>query len=574
MDPSAVVESEGSEQVETFDVAVNTIGSSSSDDQHVPPVGDRLGTIGKEVVNDGENVPGGVESSEVNQTDDDKEMGKTQGDETGNDDDGDVYSYARHGYTSETCKIELKNLPHFVRYSCVKKFIEKQCNVKAHKVKIIDKHPKFAYVSFSCDDDRDKAISVLNGLKWRNKVLIAKRAAPVKDPLLLKRQHDGQTDDPLLKKQKSDGLSDLSDLELGKMINDKVAPLWMVPYDKQLEKKEDKYRQFLIQLQKEIHGIKEVQATSDLELHLRLAGKDYGGLICPLEAIRPSPVLTGYRNKCEFSIGEGKVIGFRLGLYKEGSITVIRPPENCPIVSSKMQEIITVCQKLLLDTELDAFNNINGTGYWRQLTVRCTELGSMIILALHPQDLGPDELEKLKIKIIQFFEIEAENIPINSIFFHPFKSRDKLLHDQTELEHLHGDSFIVESMRNGELKLKISPFAFFQTNTRAAEVCYSSIVQLACLKPNSIVLDICCGTGPIGLYVASHVKYVVGIELSKDAVSDARYNAEINGIKNIKFYEGKAESLIDLVIQEIIQAHGKDIELVAIIDPPRAGLSE
>jgi len=571
MDSSASIKDESVHVIEVPAIANDVVGSCQPIDLLSSKDGTGADEEGAKV--EGENVSDCLGLSVTDNTDLVDQKNETD-EKSQKNEDSDVYSYAKHGYTSETCKIELKNLPHFVRYSCVKKFIEKQCNVKAHKVKIIEKRPKFAYVSFSSDEDRDKAISILNGLKWRNKALIAKRAAPVRDPLLLKRQHDGQTDDPLLKKQKSDGLQELSEVELGKMINDKVAPLWMVPYDKQLEKKEEKYRQFLAQLQKEMKSIKEVQSCSDLELHLRLAGKDYNGLICPLETIRPSPALTGYRNKCEFSIGEGKVIGFRLGLYKEGSITVIRPPDNCPIVSSKMQDIISVCQRLILDTELDSFNNINGTGHWRQLTVRCTELGSMIILALHPQDLDENELEKLREKIKQFFMNQSNSLSINSIFFHPFRSRDKLLHDQSELEHLHGDSFIMESMKNGELKLKISPFAFFQTNTRAAEVCYSSIIQLAGMKPNSIVLDICCGTGPIGLYVANHVKYVVGIEISKDAVNDARFNAEINNIKNIKFYEGKAESLIDLVIQEIFQTYGKNIELVAIIDPPRAGLSK
>lgn len=112
-------------------------------------------------------------------------------------------------------------------------------------------------------------------------------------------------------------------------------------------------------------------------------------------------------------------------------------------------------------------------------------------------------------------------------------------------------------------------FYVFTVNTRAAEVLYSSIVEAAEVTKDSIVLDLCCGTGTIGLVMAKHVKQVYGIELVETAVTDARHNAEVNGVENIEFIAARVEDALEGVLSTNLRL-GDDV--VVILDPPRSGV--
>lgn len=464
----------------------------------------------------------------------------------------------------DPCKIELRNLPNFTSYVLLKKFVEKTTKKTPHRIKIIKKHPVYAYLSFDSDQDRNAAIDLLDGIKWKNKKLKAKKASVLQDPYLAKHQTDADDDASPAKKAKLSEihLEQLTSEQLGDLINDQICPLWKTPYDEQLKLKENKYRDFIADL------------TCDIESLYFDWDKDEP--TCTVKTIKPSPVINGYRNKCEFSIGTNKVVGFRLGMYKEGSISVIRPPDNCPIVSEKMHKIVSLFESFLLKNKLPGFNQVTKQGYWRQLTVRCTFSplnGSMIIIALHPQDMTPEQLDELKTEIKEHLLAHKDECSVTSVFFDVFKTKDKTAHDQSALELIQGNDYIEEVLQNGTLFLKISPLAFFQTNTLAAEVCYDTIASLVDLTSETVVLDLCCGTGAIGLYLAKKVRRVVGIELNYDAIKDARHNANGNGIFNFAVHHGKAESMIEVVIAEIFRDCGKDCDLVAIIDPPRAGLN-
>jgi len=87
-------------------------------------------------------------------------------------------------------------------------------------------------------------------------------------------------------------------------------------------------------------------------------------------------------------------------------------------------------------------------------------------------------------------------------------------------------------------------------------------------------LDICCGTGTITLAFAKHCKKVMGVEIVPDAIKDAEFNAEANGIKNCKFFTGNADDFIKSMVREALyeQEVGKPVDLIAVVDPPRAGL--
>lgn len=132
---------------------------------------------------------------------------------------------------------------------------------------------------------------------------------------------------------------------------------------------------------------------------------------------------------------------------------------------------------------------------------------------------------------------------------------------------LYGKDYIEDKL--GNLKYKISTASFFQTNTIMAEKLYDVIKTSANIKKNEDVWDLYCGTGSIGLYVASDAKTVTGIEIIKKAVLDAVKNAKNNNISNIEFIHGNLDNLFDKQSQLLSQIPKPD---VLIVDPPRSGL--
>jgi len=105
-------------------------------------------------------------------------------------------------------------------------------------------------------------------------------------------------------------------------------------------------------------------------------------------------------------------------------------------------------------------------------------------------------------------------------------------------------------------------------NTLAAEHLYMWIEEWCNLTRNTILLDICCGTGTIGITLANRVKHVIGVEISADAVEDAIANAKINNVMNARFHCGKAEDVLQLITYDI----PPEDDVVAVLDPPRAGI--
>ncbi len=104
------------------------------------------------------------------------------------------------------------------------------------------------------------------------------------------------------------------------------------------------------------------------------------------------------------------------------------------------------------------------------------------------------------------------------------------------IELLSGEPHITQSLCG--LDFRISPQAFFQINCGAAETLYRLCGELAHIDKDTTVLDVCCGTGTIGLCLAGQCKEVIGVDIVEDAVKDANLNAERNGVKNATFEAG------------------------------------
>lgn len=119
----------------------------------------------------------------------------------------------------------------------------------------------------------------------------------------------------------------------------------------------------------------------------------------------------------------------------------------------------------------------------------------------------------------------------------------------------------------GDLKFRISPQSFFQINSLQTPRLYDLAIKQAELKPDDVVIDAYSGIGTIGLSVAKHVKVVRGIEVVRDAIKDAKDNAELNDIDNAEYYLGKAEEVMPRWAKSGLKTD------VVFVDPPRKGLT-
>lgn len=299
------------------------------------------------------------------------------------------------------------------------------------------------------------------------------------------------------------------------------------------------------------------------------------GLCCPMDSIHPSPSLEGYRNKCEFSIGfdaDGKpCVGFRLGLFRNGSV-VVSKPDQCINVSATMKEVCATVQTMIENSEFPVYDVKVKDGVWRQLTVRRAERTGdlMVIVMVNLTKLSSDEKEKLKALVVSTLTNPHLSYQVKSLYLHEYGGVSAPTEDDP-VEKICGADTIEEQMLG--LRFSVSPNAFFQVNTSAAENLYSLVKAHAAADENTLLYDVCCGTGTIGICSSQGVAKVVGIEICKAATDDAAVNAKLNNIENVSFINSKAEDVMkDLLKTKRSESDQHLNKVVAIVDPPRAGL--
>ena len=165
----------------------------------------------------------------------------------------------------------------------------------------------------------------------------------------------------------------------------------------------------------------------------------------------------------------------------------------------------------------------------------------------------------VSIYINEYQDTEAIELLLSELY--PFYSTVVLITLPDKIMVLSGTGYITETILNK--KYRISPMSFFQVNTLGCEILYKEVVDLV---NGDLLLDICCGTGSIGISCSENVKKVIGIELVPEAVEDAKINANLNGV-NAEYKAGRAEDLIKEITRSV---QGENI--FAVVDPPRNGL--
>lgn len=268
-----------------------------------------------------------------------------------------------------------------------------------------------------------------------------------------------------------------------------------------------------------------------------------------------------YRNKMEFAF-ESRKDGLSLGLRaraNQGRPGRVLDLTECHICSERTVEILGEARKFCRATRVAAYDPASRKGFWRHLVVRHTGFGQVMV------HLITSAWEPQYKKARQLLAHLAEKFPDTASLVHSIRRSRQTLAFGEEVVHRVGPPHVEE--RLDHVRYRLSPNSFFQTNTAGAVRLYRTVAEVGGFKPRDRVLDLYCGAGGIGLYLADRVAEVHGFELSEETVAAAEANARLNQLTNCRFTAGSLE-------QGVPELAGIERPDVVVSDPPRSGMHE
>jgi 23S rRNA (uracil1939-C5)-methyltransferase len=295
--------------------------------------------------------------------------------------------------------------------------------------------------------------------------------------------------------------------------------------------------------------VKQAQVADALERIGHLSGYE-------LDPIMPAESQWRYRNKLEYSFGEGPGGELVCGFHAPGRWDEVVEVRDCLLASepgnAARERVVEWCRR----QGLSPYNRRTGEGLLRNLVVReGTTTGQIQVRLVTSDDAQAIDREGLV----------AAAQPCDGILWTRVQSVAEVTQGgETEL--LAGTEWLEEEL--GGMRLRIAPEAFFQTNTAMASRLYGVAIEYAQLTGLERAYDLYSGIGTIGLMLAPRVAEVWGLEIVDDAVDDAVANARLNEVENAHFLSGD----VRLLMRELVAKAGRPDLL--IVDPPRAGLSQ
>lgn len=273
--------------------------------------------------------------------------------------------------------------------------------------------------------------------------------------------------------------------------------------------------------------------------------------------IEGSPEIWEYRNKMEFTFGDLEKGGeLNLGMHKKASAFGIINTNSCQIVDEDFRMALDAVVNYFRGKDFPHYRIMSHQGYLRNLVIRKGKNTGEILINLVTTSQIDFNLGEIT-EILKALPYEGKLKGI----VHTINDSLSDVVQADSMETLYGEDYIIEELLG--LKFKISPFSFFQTNSKGAEKLYSIVKDFLGNAENKTVFDLYCGTGTIGQIVAPSAQKVIGVELIEEAVEAAKENAKLNGLDNCQFIAGDVAK----VIQDI-----KDKPDIIILDPPRPGV--
>ena len=275
------------------------------------------------------------------------------------------------------------------------------------------------------------------------------------------------------------------------------------------------------------------------------------------EGVKSSPKEFGYRNKMEFSFGDEYKDGpLSLGLHKKGSTYDILTASDCRLVHEDMNRILVCVLKYFQKQNVCYYRKMQHEGYLRHLLLRRGDTTGEILVSLVTTSQEEHDLKPLADELLSL-ELEGRIVGILHIINDSLS--DVVQSDETRI--LWGQDYFYEKLLG--LEFKITPFSFFQPNSRGAEVLYEIVREYIGDIRDMTVFDLFSGTGTISQVLAPVAKHVVGVEIVEEAVEAAKENAARNGISNCKFIVGDVFQVLDQIQEK---------PDVIVLDPPRDGI--
>ena len=249
-----------------------------------------------------------------------------------------------------------------------------------------------------------------------------------------------------------------------------------------------------------------------------------------------------------------------IGFHITGAFDKILPIKKCWLMNDLQNQIRNATFEYAILNNLSFFDLRQQVGLLRDVIIRNSASGEwMVIYQFHYDETGGEQ------EAIGLLKHIAYKFPqITSLLYLDNQKCNDTIGEQ-EILVFKGKDHIYELME--DLKFKVGPKSFYQTNTEQAYHLYSVAREFAGLTGNELVYDLYTGTGTIANFVAKRAKKVIGIEYVPEAIEDAKVNSQLNGIDNTLFFAGDMK---DILNDEFIQQYGRPD--VIITDPPRAGM--
>ena len=275
------------------------------------------------------------------------------------------------------------------------------------------------------------------------------------------------------------------------------------------------------------------------------------------EGVKHSPKEFHYRNKMEFSFGDEFKDGpLSLGLHKKGSTYDVLTAGDCQLVHEDMDKILLCVLNYFKERNVSYYKKMQHVGYLRHLLLRRGDTTGEILVNLVTTTQEEYDLTPLVEELLAL-ELEGKIVGILHILNDSLS--DVVKSDETRI--LYGRDFFYEKLLG--LEFKITPFSFFQPNSKGAEVLYETVREYIGDIDNQVVFDLFSGTGTIGQVLAPVAKKVIGVEIIEEAVEAAKENAVRNGLSNCRFIAGDVFKVLDEIEEK---------PDVIVLDPPRDGI--
>jgi 23S rRNA (uracil1939-C5)-methyltransferase len=285
-----------------------------------------------------------------------------------------------------------------------------------------------------------------------------------------------------------------------------------------------------------------------------------------------APETVFYRNKLEFAFSNKRWLLERemngqlsessmnaVGFHKAGFFDKVIDIQHCWLQAEPSNALRNTCRDIAFEQNLEFYDLRRHMGFLRNLMVRLTTTSEVMLLVSFAKNDEAAMRRYLDAILEKFPDLTTLVYCVNT------KLNDSMF--DLDMIPYFGKGYVVEQF--GDLKFKIGPKSFFQTNSLQGKRLYDVAANFAGLTGNENVYDLYTGTGSIAQYLARQCRQVVGIEEIPEAIADAEENMRLNGIGNAVFYTGDVKQVLTA---EFAERHGKPD--VVITDPPRAGMHE